>query len=68
MNPRRCEAWTGGDAVRGNVLRWKDGEERGMTMTWKEAVHHRGEILIPRSVFHGISELSFSRKDRDEIR
>lgn len=41
-------------------------EERGMT--WSEAEHHRGEILIPRSVFYGISEQSFSKKDRDEIK
>ncbi|KAK3526470.1 hypothetical protein QTP70_029644 [Hemibagrus guttatus] len=41
-------------------------EERGMT--WNEAEHHRGEIFTPRSVFYGISEQSFSKRDRDEIR
>ncbi|KAK2834010.1 hypothetical protein Q7C36_014711 [Tachysurus vachellii] len=41
-------------------------EERGMI--WNDAEHHRGEILIPRSVFYGIGEQSFSKNDRDEIR
>lgn len=43
-------------------------EEQGMSMTWNEAVDHRGEELIPRSVFYGLSELNFSSKDRDEMR
>lgn len=43
-------------------------EERGMSMTWNEAVDHREEELIPRSVFYGLSELNFSSKDRDEMR
>ncbi|GAA6071367.1 trichohyalin, partial [Tachysurus ichikawai] len=56
-----------------SMVRFLDGiesesnrEERGMI--WNEAEHHRGEILIPRSVFYGIGEQSFSKNDRDEIR
>lgn len=51
----------------GEIESQSNKEERGMSITWNEAVHHR-ERLIPRSVFYGISEQSFSRKDRDEIR
>lgn len=42
--------------------------KQGMSMTWNEAVQHRGEILIPRSVFYASSEQSSLRKDRDEIK
>ncbi|KAM9496032.1 uncharacterized protein ppp1r18 [Clarias gariepinus] len=43
-------------------------EERGMSMTCNETVHHRGEQLVPHSVFYGCSEQSFSKSDRNERR
>lgn len=52
----------------GEIESQSNKEERGMSITWNEVVHHRGARLIHRSVFYGISEQSFSRKDRDEIR
>lgn len=51
----------------GEIESQSNREKQGMSMTLNEALHHRGEVLIPRSVFYGISEQN-SRKDRDEIR